>query len=301
MSTKRTVHVFDDRVTLVNTIADHCVAVIAQSLADRNLANVVLTGGTVGIDVLAALGAEERLAAVDWNRIHVWWGDERWLPSGDSERNDEQAQEVFLSRISAPASRIHRFPASDGPLDLDEAAKAYAQELADHATDSAAVPRFDLVFLGVGPDGHIASLFPGREGIREKESTVIAVRNSPKPPPERLSLTLPAINSAERVWLCLAGADKASALGLALAGASVREVPAAGAKGRISTEFFVDQTAAADVPEELLHGYGKSGRSAAAPRTKLFESFSQQSCRFLFRATFLHIGQVGLVGFKLRN
>jgi 6-phosphogluconolactonase len=104
----------------------------------------------------------------------------------------------------------------------------------------------------VGPDGHIASLFPDRPGIRETERTVIAVRDSPKPPPERLSLTRPVINGSARIWLVLSGTDKASALGLALAGASYTEVPAAGAKGRKRTVFFVDRDASSEVPESLI-------------------------------------------------
>ena len=123
--------------------------------------------------------------------------------------------------------------------------------LADHGVDGANIPKIDITFLGVGPDGHIASLFPERGGIRESEKTVISVRNSPKPPPERLSLTLPVINSSQRIWLVLAGADKASALGLTLADASVFEVPAAGVHGKRSTKFLVDQDAAAEVPENL--------------------------------------------------
>jgi 6-phosphogluconolactonase len=113
------------------------------------------------------------------------------------------------------------------------------------------LPRFEITFLGVGPDGHIASLFPERGGIREKELTVISVRNSPKPPPERLSLTLPVINSSQRIWLVLAGADKASALGLSLAGANANDVPAAGANGVRRTDFHVDSEATAEVPENL--------------------------------------------------
>jgi 6-phosphogluconolactonase len=104
----------------------------------------------------------------------------------------------------------------------------------------------------MGPDGHIASLFPGMEGIRETVATVIPVRNSPKPPPERLSLTLPTINSSARVWAVVAGSDKASALGLTLADASIDEVPASGVEGRRSTLFFVDGDAAAEVPENLI-------------------------------------------------
>jgi 6-phosphogluconolactonase len=114
------------------------------------------------------------------------------------------------------------------------------------------VPHFDILLLGVGPDGHIASLFPDRPDLVDAPGTVVAVRNSPKPPPERLSLTLSAINSAERVWIALAGADKASALGLALAGAGRYQVPVGAAEGRRRTVFFVDEQAAAEVPEELI-------------------------------------------------
>jgi 6-phosphogluconolactonase len=252
MTTERTVQVFDDRETLISSIADRFVAVITEELDGHDLAHVVLTGGSVGIAVLAAIGSESRRVDLDWDRIHLWWGDERWLPSGDSERNDAQAEGVLLSKLTSSPANIHRFPASDSALDLDTAAVDYARELAAFAPDGASSPAFALVFLGVGPDGHIASLFPDRPGIREDTNTVIAVRNSPKPPPERLSLTLPVINSAARVWLCLAGADKASALGLALAGASVSSVPAAGARGRVETVFFVDRDAAAEVPGELL-------------------------------------------------
>ncbi|MEO6941526.1 MAG: 6-phosphogluconolactonase [Terrimesophilobacter sp.] len=256
MTTNRLVMVFNDRPSLVDGIADRFITVMTGILSSKAEANIVLTGGTVGIDVLNALGVPERRHLIDWSKVHLWWGDERWLPSGDRERNDEQSVEGFLSLIGCPPGNIHRFPAADGSVGLDDAAQAYSDELARNATDGARYPSFDLVFLGVGPDGHIASLFPGMDGIRERDATVIPVRNSPKPPPERLSLTLPVINSADRVWLCLSGPDKASALGLALAGAHPTEVPAAGAEGRLKTVFLVDQAAAADVPRELLTSDG---------------------------------------------
>ncbi len=253
---ERSVIVYEDRRRLAAGVADRFFDVIGELLAGGPVAHVVLTGGTVGAEVLAALGASPRAAAVDWSRIEFWWGDERWLPAGDPERNDTLADAGLLRRLADAGAvdqgRIHRMPASDGPLDLDGAAEHYAAELARHAPEGAAVPRFDLVFLGVGPDGHIASLFPDRDGVRAVDPTVIPVRESPKPPPERLSLTLPVLNSADRVWLCLAGDDKAAALGLALAGASPVEVPAAGVTGRLQTVFFVDRRAAADVPPDLL-------------------------------------------------
>lgn len=255
MTANTRVVVFDDRQALIAGIADRFVSTITELLAAQDVAHVALTGGTVGIDSLAAISDPSRGQQIDWSRVHLWWGDERWLPSGDSERNDAQADDALLSKIDCPVSNIHRFPASDQGLDLDAAARSYAEELAGNAPDDGQhTPTFDIVFLGVGPDGHIASLFPGHDEIREKEETVVAVRDSPKPPPERLSLTLPVINSANQVWLCLAGADKAPSLGLALAGANPAEVPVAGAAGRDRTVFLVDDAAATEVPEDLRTG-----------------------------------------------
>jgi 6-phosphogluconolactonase len=173
------------------------------------------------------------------------------VPAGHADRNDQQAKDALLDGLDLPAANLHPFPASDQGLDLDAAAERYSQELAAAGGD-AAQPHFDILLLGVGPDGHIASLFPERRDLVDAPGTVVAVRNSPKPPPERLSLTLTAINSAERVWLALAGADKASALGLALAGAGRYQVPVGAAEGRRKTVFFVDEAAAAEVPAELI-------------------------------------------------
>jgi 6-phosphogluconolactonase len=226
-------------------------------LHQQEEANVVLTGGSVGIAVLAAVNESPARDTIDWSRVNFWWGDERWLPRTDPERNELQAREALLDHISVPPENIHAFGASDDAVEagtdaLDAAAARYTAELLGRAPNGAQYPRIDVMLLGVGPDGHIASLFPHRSGIREREASVVAVRDSPKPPAARLSLTRPVINSSDRVWLVLAGSDKASALGLALAGASRDEVPAAGIKGRYRTVFFVDNDAAAQVPESLI-------------------------------------------------
>lgn len=236
---------------LAESVAWRFISSLTKTLAANDGANVVLTGGTMGSAVLEAVNASPDRDTVDWGRVQFWWGDERWLPRGDAERNETQARAALLDHLPLDPSQIHAFAASDEGVELDDAAVAYARELAASAPEGSRVPRFDITFLGVGPDGHIASLFPGHTGIRLKEANVIAVRNSPKPPPERLSLTLPVINSSERVWMVLAGADKASALGLTLAGVSPNEVPAAGVKGVRRTDFYVDSAATAEVPENL--------------------------------------------------
>ncbi|KQZ08396.1 6-phosphogluconolactonase [Agromyces fucosus] len=252
MTNERRVLVHPDKASLAGSVAARFITKLLDILDTQAVAHVVLTGGSMGATVLQSVGASPAHTSIDWSRVHFWWGDERWLPAGDAERNDEQARVALLDALDLPAGNLHPFPAADGELDLDTAAEVYAAELAAHGVDGLPHPIFDITFLGVGPDGHIASLFPHRSGIQVTDRTVIAVRNSPKPPPERLSLTRPVINASQRVWMVLAGADKASALGLALAGASRDEVPVAGIKGRRRTVFFVDADAASEVPESLI-------------------------------------------------
>lgn len=252
MTNERRVIVHHDRQALTAAVAARFITKVVDLLDEQPEVNIVLTGGTVGIGVLEAISASPARDTVDWARVQLWWGDERWLPYGDRERNDQQARDALLDQVALQHNNVHCYAASDSAVELDAAAEAYAVELADAAVDGATLPRFDITFLGVGPDGHIASLFPGRDGIRISDTTVISVRNSPKPPPERLSLTLGAINSSDRIWLVMAGADKASALGLALAGVSKFEVPAAAAEGRKRTVFFVDKDAAAEVSDDLI-------------------------------------------------
>ncbi|WP_104200741.1 6-phosphogluconolactonase [Cryobacterium sp. Y29] len=258
MTNDRRVLLHKNKHALAASVAARFLTNMVDVLHQQEEANVVLTGGSVGIAVLAAVNESPARDTIDWSRVNFWWGDERWLPRADPERNELQARAALLDHISVPPENIHAFGASDDAVEadtddaLDAAAARYAAELLRRAPHGALFPRIDVMLLGVGPDGHIASLFPHRSGIREREASVVVVRDSPKPPAARLSLTRPVINSADRVWLVLAGSDKASALGLALAGASRDEVPAAGIKGRYRTVFFVDNDAAAQVPESLI-------------------------------------------------
>ncbi|PZQ92085.1 MAG: 6-phosphogluconolactonase [Leifsonia xyli] len=250
--TERRVRVYDDKATLATAVAARFVRRVTETLAEKPEAHVVLTGGTMGEAVLAAVQTTTGAAKVDWARVTFWWGDERYLPAGDPERNETQSRRALLDSLGVPPERIKAFPALGQHDTIEEAAEAYAAELAAAAPDGAAYPSFDLTFLGVGPDGHVASLFPDHEAVRDREHIVLSETSSPKPPPARLTLTLPVINSSERVWLVLAGADKAGALGLALADANPADVPVAGVHGRLRTVFFVDREAAAEVPESLL-------------------------------------------------
>ncbi|QTX04658.1 6-phosphogluconolactonase [Agromyces archimandritae] len=245
MSADRRVVVRADKAALAEEVAARFLRVLASG---DGPVHVALTGGSMGAAVLAAAADRPEAGEVDWGRVHFWWGDERWLPAGDDERNDAQADAALLDRVDAGG--IHRFPSTDSGLGLDEAAAAYTAELAAFGDAEHPYPAFDIAFLGVGPDGHIASLFPHRLEIRVEDRPVVAVRDSPKPPPERLSLTLPVLNASERVWLVLAGADKAWALGAALSGSD--ETPAASVFGRAETVFFADAAASTEVPEGII-------------------------------------------------
>jgi 6-phosphogluconolactonase len=250
--TERRVVVKDDAAGVAEVVANRLVARLATWTRKGRTVHVSLTGGSTGGASLRAVGVHPQREGVDWTNVHFWWSDERFVPRADPDRNALLAREALLDHIPVPEANIHEMAATDDGLDLDAAAVAYAHELARFGTPDQPWPTFDICLLGVGPDAHIASLFPDRPEIHLTDVSTAAVRDSPKPPPERITLTRPVINSSTRVWMALAGADKASALGLALAGASYASVPAAGAKGRKRTVLFVDTAAAAQVPPELI-------------------------------------------------
>lgn len=228
---------------------------IVDAQTARGSASVVLTGGRNGNALLAALGASPARDAVDWKRLDLWWGDERFLPDGDPERNITQAHEALLDSVPVDPARVHPMAPSDGAYgsDVEAAAAGYAQELAAAARpeDHGPVPTFDVLMLGVGPDTHVASLFPELPAVRETERTVVGVHGAPKPPPTRISLTLPAIRAAREVWLLAAGEDKANAAAMALSGAGEIQAPAAGAYGRSRTLWLLDAAAASELPRDL--------------------------------------------------
>lgn len=251
-SMNRYVIVHSNAQMLADVTAARWLLRIVDTQAVRRPLHYVLTGGTMGIAVLAAAIQSPLVNAVDWTGVHLWWGDERFLKHGDAERNETQAREALLTPLLKagllPEDNIHAIPARDKwRSDPTEAAETYAAELAKFAAPGFTVPDFDVVMLGMGPDGHVASLFPGHGEDLTATSTTVAVTDSPKPPPERVSLTFPALNSGREVWLIVAGAEKAEKTAEALAGGPVEEVPAAGVHGRHKTLWLLD-TASADAP-----------------------------------------------------
>lgn len=244
-----------DKELMAQAAAARLITKIVDAQSSRGTASVVLTGGRNGNGLLAALAAAPARDAIDWSRLDLWWGDERFLPEGDPDRNVTQAYAALLDSVPLDPSRVHAMPASDGPSggDVEAAADAYAEELAKAAApeDHGRVPEFDVLMLGVGPDTHVASLFPELPAVRETARTVVGVRGAPKPPPTRTTLTLPAIRAAREVWLLAAGEDKAEAAAIALSGAGEIQAPAAGAYGRARTLWLLDQAAASQLPRTL--------------------------------------------------
>lgn len=239
---------------LAQAVAARLITRLVDAQSAGRVPSLVLTGGGIAARTYAAVAESPAHAAVDWRAVEVWWGDERFLPSGDADRNETAARSALLDHVGVDPARVHPMPASDGRWgdDPDAAAAAYAEDLrrATRPEDHGVVPSFDVLMLGVGPDGHVASLFPEHPALYD-ERPVSAVRGAPKPPPTRLSMTMPTLLAAREVWFVVAGSDKQHAVRLALSGAGMMQVPAAGVEGRQRTLWLLDRAAAAEVPPEL--------------------------------------------------
>ena len=263
MSAEPKVSIHPSQASLAAAVAARLITRLVDVQSERGTATVVLTGGSIATAALQAVADSPAHTAVDWATVHFWWGDERFLRAEDPDRNAVQARAALLDHIGADPVKIHEFGSKDEFPDEDAAAADYAEQLAAAARDEreadadavqpdARLPRFDVLLLGVGPDAHVASLFPELAGIRTKGATTVGVADAPKPPPQRVSLTLEAINTAQEVWLSVSGSDKAGAVGLALAGAGAVQVPAAGARGLRRTLWLIDQDAAQKLPGRLI-------------------------------------------------
>lgn len=244
---RRTVLVHPDAQSLAAAVAARLVTRLIDLQSVRAATHVALTGGTIGIALLAELAVSPAADAVDFSTVHFWWGDERFLPAGDAERNETQARGALLDSLVAsgrlPEANIHPMPALDvarGVTTPQAAAAQYAVELGQFGLAQAAKPGFDITLLGMGTDGHIASLFPGFAQLNETQRAVVGVTGSPKPPPERVTLTLPVLDASRETWLVVAGADRAAAVGRALTG---RELPAGRVGARERLLWLVDVAA----------------------------------------------------------
>ncbi len=235
---------YPDTTTLVAAAGDRLVAAIGDSIKQRGRALIVLTGGGTGTGLLKRV--REQADAIDWSKVHLFWGDDRFVAADDDERNEKQAREALIDHVDIPAANVHAMAPSGGEFgdDLDAAADAYAQVVAASAGEGQSVPDFDVHLLGMGGEGHINSLFPDTAAVKETGRMVIGVTDSPKPPPRRITLTLPAVQRSREVWLVVSGEAKAEAVAAAIGGAKPVDVPAAGAVGREATVWLLDEDAA---------------------------------------------------------
>lgn len=235
-----TVEVLENPDELAAHVSERLVEHLATLQAEGRVPSVVLTGGTVADQVHAAVLRSPAHREVDWSRVEVWYGDERFVPSQDDDRNALHARHALLDHLPLDPARVHEMPAADSGHDTAEsAAAAYEEELLRVLGDR---PRFDVLMLGIGPDGHCASLFPGHPAV-QADGLTVAVHESPKPPPTRLSLTMHALGLADEVWFMATGSGKAQAVHDAMTGDDAVAVPASGPQGRDRTRWFLDAEA----------------------------------------------------------
>ena len=238
---------------LAAAVAARLVTSIARIQADYGDACIVLTGGRIAGSVLFALADPMSSDAIDWTRVDLWWGDERYLPCGDPERNDYLADTHLLSQIAIPSTVVHRILGPDSSETVEDAALTYSSELSLMAATRRREgrPMFDIVLVSIGPDGHVASLFPEAASLRS-EAVTLAIVDSPKPPPVRVSMGFSALNDCSEAWLMASGGEKADVVDLMLTqGAGFLQIPAAGIQGRQRTLLLIDESAASKLTADI--------------------------------------------------
>jgi 6-phosphogluconolactonase len=220
--------ILPDPAALADEAARRFVALAQAAVADHGRFTVALSGGSTPRALYERLAQSPLNEAIDWANVHVFWGDERMVPPDDIESSYRMARETLLAHVAIPAANIYPVPTIGGTPEA--AASAYEETItAVFGTDA---PRFDLILLGIGPDGHTASLFPGQpEVVRPSAALVVAVHNAPKPPPTRVTFTYTLINAAANVLFVASGADKMAALQAVLRGpVDVARLPAQGVR-----------------------------------------------------------------------
>lgn len=228
-----------DAETLAADVASRLLERLEEAQSRGELPQIGLTGGSIADAIHRELARRAPDSSVDWSRVVVWWGDERFVEAGSPDRNERQAREALLDHVPLSPAHVHPVPSSSEVATAEDAAAAYSATLGSHGRGA-----FDVLMLGVGPDGHVASLFPGHEALDADDTIAVAVHDSPKPPPDRVSLTFPTLNRAKAVWFLVSGEEKAPAVAAARSAGPVSEIPARGVRGLDETLWLVDEAAA---------------------------------------------------------
>jgi 6-phosphogluconolactonase len=206
--------IYPDTNTLSHEAARYIVRLAGEATVTRGRFTIALSGGSTPKALYGLLATEPYRGQIDWSSVEIFWSDERCVPPDDAESNYRMAHEVLLSKIPIPASQVHRMPA-DQP-DRDAASLAYTQQM-QQTFGTNGIPAFDLIQLGMGPEGHTASLFPHQESLHERQRLVIPVIVS-KPPPPRLTFTPPILNAARHILFLVTGSEKVDAVQAVLEG-----------------------------------------------------------------------------------
>ena len=232
----------DDADLLVGDVASALLDRLEAAQARGEVPQIGLTGGTIADALHRELARRAADSSVDWSRVVFGWGDERFVEAASPDRNARQAREALLDHVGVDPAHVHEVPASDQVATAEEAAAAYSTALREHGAGF-----FEVLMLGVGPDGHCASLFPGHPALHATDAIAVAVHDSPKPPPDRVTLTFEAMERCRAVWFIASGEGKADAVARALADeGSVEETPARGVTGE-ETVWWLDEDAASSL------------------------------------------------------
>lgn len=224
---------------LAEAVAEALITRLAEIQAEDRIPVVGLTGGSIAREIHRAVAVSRNGFEVDWDRVDFWWGDERYVDAHSGDRNAGQARGDLLDHVDVDPARVHEMPSLDSGMSLEEAAEAYSDTLRAKGRGE-----FDVLFLGIGPDGHVASLFPHNRALGVEGRIAVAVSDSPKPPTARISLTFAALNRSRAVWFVASGQSKADAVAAALGDADVRQIPARGVSGSEETLWWLDADAA---------------------------------------------------------
>lgn len=220
-----------------------------RAIEARGRFAVALSGGETPRRMYEMLAEDPIAREVPWEHVHLFWGDERGVPPDHPRSNFRMAQEALVARVPLPAGNVHRVPAE---LPAGEAARRYEHELRAFFGAGDAMPTFDLVHLGVGDDGHTASLFPGDPALREVERAVVATVDRAHGDEGRVTLTLPVINAARAVEVLVLEPEKAELVRrVVFGGAGVDELPVAGVAPRGSYVWLLSEAAAARLPGDV--------------------------------------------------
>ncbi len=242
---------------LARVMAERLVDALQFRLKDEwvSVAHVVLPGGALTETLLETLADGHAKRRVEWDRVHVWWSDERYLGEGHIGRHETHARAAGLLRIGIHEDHIHPYPCPEFEDESrpDLGAEEYAKLLRKFAPVVRRVPLFDIVMLDVGRVGEVAALYPGHE-LLSATTPVVPVWDALQAPPLRMTMTIPALSSATRVWLLASGTERAVAVGRSLQDADPQVTPAAGVKGVLETIWWLDEKAARAVPKHLRWG-----------------------------------------------